>query len=186
MEGEQEDLRREREAQERLRREKEEANAHLRAGERGRPSAEGDKMVREPKRVKSNVDDDEALARRLQKELEEQELQNRGFPVDVGVEAQLATPEKIRPGKEKRNRITKAEEAAAQAAFGSSKFNPPSAMLFVKSLTDSITEADLRGGSYSMDMRPVSTSQRMTMAPTKAMRMFPTPLLKKQLRIWRL
>lgn len=114
----QEDLRWERETQERLRREKEEADAHLRPGKRGPPSGEGDKTEREHKRTKSNVEDDEALARRLQKELEEQELQNRGFPVDVdvNVKAQLAALEQIRLEKEKRDRIAKAEEAAAQAA----------------------------------------------------------------------
>lgn len=128
-----------------MRKEKEEADTlRRRRGKRDRPPGEKDQMEREPERTKPNVEDDEALTRRLQKELEEHELQNSEFPVDVDVEAQQTTLEQMRLEKEKRDIIAKEADRAAQAVSESSKFNPLSVTLFLGSLAEEVTEADLR------------------------------------------
>ena len=104
--------------------------------------------------------------------------------MDVDVEAQLAALKQIRVEKEKRDRGAKAAEAAAQAASGSSKFNPPSATLCVGSLAVEVTEALLgdkfvfHGNVFSIHLPEDDNDAHKGYAYVS------TTLLKKQPRIW--
>lgn len=101
-----------------MRKEEEAEDVLLRSrGKRSQPSGEGAKMKHEPKRTTLNVKDDEALARRLQKELKEQELQNGRFLVDVKVDGQLAALEQIRLEKEKRNGVFKGSRSGRSSGL---------------------------------------------------------------------